>query len=871
MSRMSLAIVVWCGALLAGGGYGHVQAARPAAADLQPVASHAMRVPAGRVQQAQSSSAAAAPADLDHGAVVKKYCVTCHNEKLKTGGLLLDKMNVGDLATDGEKWEKVVRKLRSRAMPPAGMPRPDETTYDAVATRLETDLDRLAATNRNPGRVSPFHRLTRTEYRNAIRDLLALNDLPKGMDLEVLLPADNSSTGFDNLADLLFVSSTQLEQYLSAAQKISRLAVGDPTIPPIIDTYRMSTDYSQELPVEGMPPGTRGGTTIRTFLPLDGEYYFHIALSGPPPRDPVYLELSVDGERARLFTVTDKVEPEPAVRLDPAPPENAPRPAAKALELDPGTEIPIDTVVNRRFERDKAQAARREALARGFNVVLPLKAGPRVVGVTFVKRPSAPVESMVLGRRPNTGQGPSVASITIKGPQNPTGSGDTPSRRRIFVCQPANPTQEAACAKQILSTLARRAYRRPVTDADLQPLLTIYDAGRADGGFIAGIEQGLERILVSPQFLFRIERDPANVAPNSVYRLSDVELASRLSFFLWSSIPDDQLLDLAIKGRLKDPAVLAQQVKRMLADPRSATLASNFGAQWLYLRDIDAKNPSPRVFPGFDLSLIPDFHRETELFLESVLRDDRSVLDLLSANYTFLNERLADHYGIPGVFGPDFRRVTYPEGSPRRGLLGQGSILTLTSYANRTSPVLRGKYVLANILGAPPPPPPADVPALITDNKNSGKPLSMREAMAQHRTNPACAGCHARMDPIGFALDNFDAVGRYRTISESGDPIDSSGTFPDGSKFEGMDGLRKVLLSRPEEFVLTMTGQLLTYSLGRSLEYYDAPVLRAIVRDGRAQEYRFSTLVTGIVNSMPFQTRRALAPSPAPKVTADNR
>jgi hypothetical protein len=539
--------------------------------------------------------------------------------------------------------------------------------------------------------------------------------------------------------------------------------------------------------------------------------------------------------------------------------------------LDPGTEIPIDTVVNRRFERDKAQEARRAALAKGFNVVLPLKAGPRVIGVTFVKRPSAPVESMVLGRRPNTGQGPSVASITIKGPQNPTGPGDTPSRRRIFVCQPASRTQEAACAKQILSTLARRAYRRPVTDTDLQPLLAIYNAARADDGFIAGIEQGLERILVSPQFLFRIERDPATAAPNSVYRLSDVELASRLSFFLWSSIPDDQLLDLAVKGRLKDPTVLAQQVKRMLADPRSATLASNFGAQWLYLRDIDSKNPSPRVFPGFDLSLIPDFHRETELFLESVLREDRGVLELLTANYTFLNERLADHYGIPGVFGSDFRRVTYPEGNPRRGLLGQGSILTLTSYANRTSPVLRGKYILANILGAPPPPPPADVPALITENKSSGKALSMREAMAQHRTNPACAGCHARMDPIGFALDNFDAVGRYRTISESGDPIDSSGTFPDGSKFDGMDGLRKVLLSRPEEFVLTMSGQLLTYSLGRSLEYYDAPVLRAIVRDARSQDYRFSTLVMGIVNSMPFQSRRAVPPAPAPKVTAENR
>jgi mono/diheme cytochrome c family protein len=873
MSRKSRAIVVWCGAVLAGAGYGHVQAARPSAGDLLPSASHVVQMPALRVQQAPSSSAAAAPANLDHAAVFKRYCVTCHNEKLKTGGLLLDKMDVANLGADGEKWEKVVRKLRSRAMPPAGMPRPADEVYESVATRLETDLDRLAAASRNPGRVPPFHRLTRTEYRNAIRDLLALTELPKALDLEVLLPADNSSTGFDNLADLLFVSSTQLEQYLSTAQKVSRLAVCDPTIPPIVDTYRMSTDYSQDVPVEGMPPGTRGGTTIRTFLPLDGEYYFHVTLAGAAPRDPVYLEISVDGERARLFTISDKPEPQPAVRLDPAPPENAPRAAAVPLELDPGTEIPIDTVVNRRFERDRARELRQAALAKGFNVVLPLKAGPRVVTVTFVKRPSAPVESMVLGRRPNTGQGPGVASITIRGPQNPTGSGDTPSRRRIFICQPTSAAQETPCARQILSTLARRAYRRPVTDADLQPLMAIYNQGRADGGFVGGIEQGLERILVSPQFLFRIERDPANAAPGSTYRISDIELASRLSFFLWSSIPDDTLLDAAIKGQLKDPTVLSRQVRRMLADPRAASLSSNFASQWLYLRDIDSKNPSPRIFPSFDLSLIPDFHRETELFLEAVLREDRSVLELLTADYTFLNERLADHYGIPGVFGPDFRRVTYPNGSPRRGLLGHGSILTLTSYANRTSPVLRGKYVLANILGAPPPPPPANVPALVTDNKNSGKPLSMREAMAQHRTNPACAGCHARMDPIGFALDNFDAVGRYRTVSESGEPIDSSGTFPDGSKFDGMDGLREVLLSRPEEFVLTMTGQMLTYSLGRSLEYFDAPILRAIVRDARSQDYRFSALVAGIVKSMPFQTRRAVAPGATtePKVTAEHR
>jgi hypothetical protein len=464
-----------------------------------------------------------------------------------------------------------------------------------------------------------------------------------------------------------------------------------------------------------------------------------------------------------------------------------------------------------------------------------------------------------------------VAALTIKGPLTATGPGDTPSRRRIFVCQPANSQQEPECAKKILLTLARRAYRRPVTDADLQPLLSLYRVGRAEGGFTEGIRRGLERLLVSPQFLFRIERDPSNAAPNALYRISDVELASRLSFFLWSSIPDDELLDTAVSGRLKDPAVLSQQVKRMLADPRAKTLASNFATQWLYLRDVDTKSPSPRVFPDFDLSMLAEFRRETELFLEDVFLADRSALELLTADYTFLSERLAKHYGIDGVFGAEFRRVKYPQGNPRRGLLGHGSILTLTSYANRTSPVMRGKYVLANLLGAPPPPPPADVPALITDNKKSGTPLSMREAMAQHRSNPACAACHARMDPIGFALDNFDAVGRYRTVGESGEPIDSSGTFPDGSKFDGMDGLRNVLLQHPEEFVLTMTGQLMTYSLGRSLEYYDAPILRAIVRDARNHEFRFSALVTGIVESMPFQMRRAMAPPAVRSAAAESR
>ena len=817
------------------------------------------------------------PAPGSPRAVLNRYCVSCHNEKLRTAGLMLDKMDVGNVSAGTDVWEKVVRKLRSRAMPPAGRLRPDEATYDAVASQLETDLDRLAAASPNPGRLPAFHRLTRTEYKNAIRDLLALEDLPKGMDLASLLPADNSSTGFDNLADLLFVSSTQLEQYLSAAQKISRLAVGDPTIPPIVDTYRMASEHSQDAHVEGLPLGTRGGTAIRTVLPLDGEYSIHVELT-TAPREPQQLEVSVDGERAQLFTVSDKPDPDQPARLgvndvDPAPLGNSQRSSTEtSLELDPGALIQIDSVVYRRFERDRQAEVRRAAIAKGFNLLLPLKAGPRVIEVTFIKRPSAPSENLVLPRQRGGGQQPGVASVTVKGPQNATGPGDTPSRRRIFVCQPDDSERsepsgvegpprlrnEGPCAKQILSTLARRAYRRPVTDADLQPLLSIYNAGRTDGGFNAGIEQALDRILVSPQFLFRIERDPAKIAPNTVYRISDLELASRLSFFLWSSIPDDELLNVAVGGKLKDPAVLEQQVRRMLADARSQTLASNFAAQWLYLRDVEAKTtPSPRVFPDFDLDLVQDFQRETELFLESIFGQDRSVLDLLNANYTFVNERLARHYGIRNVFGTNFRRITYSDDSPRRGLLGHGSILMLTSYANRTSPVLRGKYVLGNILGAPPPPPPPNVPALVTEAKDSGKRLSMREAMAQHRTNPVCANCHARMDPIGFALDNFDAVGRWRTVDESGTPIDGSGVFPDGTKFEGVAGLRQRLLSRPEQFVSTLTENLLTYSLGRSLAYYDAPTVRAIVREAARSDYRFSSLVMGIVNSMPFQMRGA--------------
>ena len=816
------------------------------------------------VADSQQDPSPAVAAPVSPRPVLNQYCVPCHNEKMRTAGLALDTIEAANVSAATETWEKVVRKLRSRAMPPAASRRPDEATYDAVASQLETDLDRLAAARPNPGTLPAFRRLTRTEYRNAIRDLLELDDLPKAVDLASLLPADNSSTGFDNLADLLFVSTTQLEQYLSAAQKISRLAVGDPAIQ-IVDTYNMSGERSQDVPVEQLSPGTRGGLAIRTLLPLDGEYSLHIELSAAP-REPEQLEVTVDGARVQLFTVSDKPDADQAARPASSGDSALNRPqttsAAPPLELEPGAPIQIDSVVNRRFERDRQAEARRAAIAKGFDLVLPLKAGPRVIGVTFIRRSAGPSENLVLPRLRGKGLLPGVASVTVKGPQHPTGPGDTPSRRRIFVCHPGRGTsaaEDGRCAKEILATLARRAYRRSVTDADLQPLLAIYNTGRAEGGFDAGIQRALERVLVSPQFLFRIERDPVRrtaSASASIYRISDVELASRLSFFLWSSIPDDELLNLAVAGKLNDPVVLERQVRRMLADARSQTLSSNFAAQWLFLRDVEAKTPSPRFFPDFDLSLTQDFQRETELFLESVFTEDRNVLDLLRANYTFVNERLARHYGIPNVFGTNFRRITYSDDSPRRGLLGHGSILLLTSYANRTSPVLRGKYVLSNILGAPPPPPPPNVPALVTEAGDSGKRLSMRESMAQHRNNPVCATCHARMDPIGFALDNFDAVGQWRTSDESGTPIDASGVFPDGTRFEGVAGLRQLLLRRPEQFVSTLTENLLIYALGRSLAHTDAPTVRAIVREAARNDYRFSSIVMGIVESTPFQMRK---------------
>jgi len=776
----------------------------------------------------QAASSGALPAAASSRAVFDQYCVTCHNQKLKTAGLTLDTLDVARVGEGAAIWEKVVRQLRSGAMPPVGRPRPDHATYDAVASWLETELDRAAATP-NPGRLPAFQRLTRTEYQHAIRDLLALDDLPKAMDIGLLLPADNASSGFDNLRELLFVSETQLEQYLSAARKISRLAVGDPSMPPILDTYRLSADLPQDGHIAGTPFGARGGAVIRTNLPLDGEYGIEIELAGATLGH--QFEVSVDGERVHLFTI---VEP----------------PAAKEDFIAAG--LSLKEIGSHKFMRDQA-AARRAAMNQGFSTRIPLKAGPRELVVSFLTHTSAREEGVVRRALRGRGAQPGIASIAIRGPYNATGPGDTPSRKRIFVCRPAGRTDETRCARQILSTFARRAYRRPLTEVDVQALLPFYEDGRSEGGFETGIQWALERVLVSPEFLFRIEADPA-AGSSTAHRISDLELASRLSIFLWSSIPDDELLEVAAHGKLKEPAVLERQVRRMLADPRSRSLVSNFAAQWLFLRDLEAKNPNSRFFRDFDKGLQQAFQTEIDLFVDSVLRGDRNVLDLLSANYTFVNERLARHYGIPNVFGSEFRRVALGDDSPRRGLLGKGSILTLTSYATRTSPVLRGKYILDNLLATPPPPPPPNVPAL-AEKANDGKTLTMREAMARHRANPICASCHARMDPLGFAMENFDAVGQWRTRTDAGEPLDVSATLQDGTTFDGVAGLREQLVQRPVLFVTGLTEKLLTYAVGRKTAYYDAPTVRQIVREAARSDYRFSSLVLGVVNSVPFQMR----------------
>jgi len=744
--------------------------------------------------------------------VFNQYCVTCHNARLKTAGLVIDPADIGRIRANPELWEKVVRKLRSTAMPPAGSPRPDAKTYDATAAYLETELDRASAVKPNPGTLPLLHRLSRTEYQNSIRDLLALDALPREMDYSLLLPSDNISSGFDNIADLLFVSPASMERYLDAARKISSLAIGDAELPLMVNIHKLGPEQLQNARVEELSFGTRGGLAIRSYFPLDADYNIKLDVAGAG-RDPNQIEVTVDGERVQLI-----------------PLGGAGGAGGRGGRGGGGGASPLDFRIS-------------------------VKAGPRLVGVTFIEQSQAREEETLRPRMRSRGPQPAIASVTISGPFNVTGPGDTPSRKRIFVCRPKTAAEELPCARQILSTLTRRAYRRPSTEADITRVMPFYSAGRAEGSFDRGIQKALERILVSPQFLFRIETDPASAAPGSTHRISDLELASRLSFFLWSSIPDDELLNAAVAGKLSNPATLELQTKRMLADPRSESMVTNFAAQWLYLRDIESKNPDEILFPDFDETLRDAFHRETEMFLDSILRDDRSVLDLLTANYTFLNERLAEHYGIPNVKGSYFRRVTFPEGSPRAGLLGQGSILAVTSYANRTSPVLRGKWVLENLLSSAPPPPPPNVPALKTEGSEPGKTLTMRDAMIQHRANPACAGCHARMDPIGFSMENFDALGKWRDL-DSFNKIDASGVLPDGTKFEGTTGLRKLLLDHSDEFLSTVSEKLLMYAIGRNLQYYDAPAVRGITREASRNRNTFSALVLGVVKSTPFQMRQ---------------
>jgi len=799
-------------------------------------------------QNAQAASAAAS-------ATIKQYCVGCHSAALKTGGVVLDPNSLNQVANNAETWERAIRQLRAKSMPPVPMPRPDAATYDRVATYLETELDRAANAKPNPGDLPTLHRLTRTEYHNAIRDLLAIDDLPKEMDYTLLLPSDNASSGFDNIADLLYVSPATMERYLDASTKISRLAVGDPAMPVMVNIYRTPLEGPQDSQLEDLSFGTRGGTAIRSYFPLDGEYEFNVELAGQA-RDQHQLEVTVDGERKELVTLGGNAGrggraaaglipgPGPGAGPGAGPGPGGPPPGAGR---GPGGAGPA-----------AGGGGRGGRGGTPTNFRIAVKAGPRLIGVTFVQKTQALDEATLHPRQRSRGTQPAIASVTIRGPYNSTGPGETPSRQRIFTCRPANAAAEPACAKQILSTLARRAYRRPVTDADMATLLTFYDNGRKERDFDLGIQRALERLLVSPQFLYRIERDPAGAAPGSVHTVSDLELASRLSFFLWSSIPDDELLNVAAAGKLKQPGVLEQQVKRMLADQRSESMVNNFAAQWLYLRDVDLKSPDLFVFRDFDENLRESFEKETDLFLDSILRENRSVLELLTANYTFVNERLAKHYGIPNIRGAEFQRVTFPKDSPRGGLLGQGGILLLTSYSTRTSPVLRGKYILENLLAAAPPPPPATVPSLKTENAKSGEPISLREAMAQHRTDPACANCHARMDPIGFAMENFDAIGKWRD-HDGTNAIDVVSKLPDGTVVDGLAGVKQLVLNDPQRFVGAIAQKLLMYGIGRNVQYYDFPAVRQIVRDSAAGNYKFDSLVLGVVKSAPFQMRTVKA------------
>ena len=718
---------------------------------------------------------------------MNQYCSNCHNADDLAGGMDISKLDIEKIGKDAAVWERIVRKVRTGMMPPSGQPRPTRAVLDAFASDLESRLDKTAAANPNPGTLS-VHRLNRTEYANAVRDLLDLE-----VDVTNILPADDSNEGFDNMADALSVSPTLIQGYVSAAMKISRRAVGDRTLTPSQVTYTAPSGLVQDTRFDGLPIGTRGGMLIHYTFPLDAEYQFSTGGGGP------------GGARGG----------------------------------GGGTDITLDG----------------QPLTIRGNQRIKVTAGPHVIAMAVIEgRKAGGVDDAYSDFRVNSqfAVGGGVSTLVITGPFNATGVGDTPSRRRIFVCLPANAAEELPCARKILTTVARRAFRRPLADdTEVNGLMTFFEQGRKEGDFETGIQQALARILVAPRFIFRAEDEPATSKPGTVYRVSDLDMASRLSFFLWSSIPDDVLLELASAGKLKDPTVLEQQVQRMLKDPKSDALVKNFAGQWLYLRDVAGAAPDTKEF---DENLRKAMIKETELLFDSIVREDKSLLTLLDSDYTFLNERLARHYGIPNIRGDYFRKIPLAADSPRRGLLGQGSILTVTSIATRTSPVQRGKWVLQNILGTPPPVPPPNVEINLEADPKAAKPNSLRERLEMHRTQPVCASCHKIMDPIGFSLENFDMIGKWRT-TDGGVPINSSGVLVDGTPLNSPADLRKALMSRSDCFVTASTERLLTYALGRGTDYHDMPAVRTIVRDASKNDNRFSALVMGVVKSAPFQTR----------------
>jgi hypothetical protein len=799
---------------------------------------------------AQNPAASTASASLAPRAVIDKYCITCHSQKARTAGLDLETMDLSILGPNGEAFEKIILKLRAGSMPPPGQPRPDASTYRAVATTMENLVDREWAANPNPGRIGAVQRLNRVEYNNAIRDLLALD-----IDVKPLLPGDDTADGsFDNFADSLSISTAHLERYMSVARQVTRLATGLPPAIPAISTFEIPLHVLQDdRQSEDLPFGSRGGIAIQQTFPVDGEYLIKVRLQRQYQDYlkgmgwPQQLDVRLDGKLIKRFSVGGKATGRPAA-------------ASFAGDGEPG------------FAGDDSWEKYMQVGGdAGLEIQVPVSAGPHTVGVSFVREqwePEGLPQPLQRGRVITNDQVymdyANVGSVQIGGPYKPAGTAkDTPSRRAIFICQPKVASEEQACATKIISKMARLAYRRPVTAPDVSTLMGFFADGRKEGGnFDAGIQFALERMLVDPDFLLRVVRDPASkqsVDAKGTYALSNLEIASRLSFFLWSSIPDEPLLTLAEHGQLTNPATLEKETRRMLADPRAVdALVNNFAAQWLNLRRVEEVVVDPDKYPNYDLSLLQGFRKETELFVGSTIQEDRSVVDLLDADYTFVNERVARHYDIPGVSGSRFRRVSLPDHSKRGGLLGEGALLATTSYPDRTSPVLRGKWLLNNIFGLPIPPPPPGVDTNLTENRAGAAPKTIRERLEQHRKVPTCNSCHSVIDPLGFALENFDVIGGWRTIDEAGKPVDASGSTTSGQKIEGLSGLRALLLARPEQFPRTVTEKLLAYALGRRIEYYDEPAVRKIVRDATAQNYRWSSIILGIVESPSFLRRRTI-------------